>query len=453
MRLRRHTSRRLRVAAAMSIGLALTLSACAGAAGGNGGAAGATTLTLVTVNNPQMKDMESLKGEFEKANPGITVKFIQMEENDLRAAVTKDVATGGGQYDIVTVGALETPIWAKNKWIQDLSGFTDSDKAYDVNDLYPPVRDGLTVDGKLYAAPFYGESSFLMYNKPMFAAAGITVPDHPTWNQVEEWAAKLKTADTAGICLRGKPGWGEMGGPLSGILYTSGSGWFDQNWTAQLNTPKFRSAVEQYLKVLTTSGEKDPASFGFTECLNLFSQGKAAMWYDATVAASTLESPGQSQVAGKVGYAHAPVIDSKESGWLWSWNLAIPTSSKKQDASWKFISWATGKGYLDLVGQKLGWERVPPGTRLSIYQNPDYLKAAAAFAPITQSILESINSKQFGALSQPTAGYFPASPEWPDLGNTITQDLADVLAGRQTLDAVLAKNQPIAQAAGDKSKG
>ncbi len=444
--------RRTRIALGMaSVFTVAALAGCSGA-GGGGASEGTTTLTLATVNNPQMKDMEEMKGEFEKANPDISVKFVQMEENDLRDAVTKDAATGGGQYDIVTIGAQETPIWGANGWIADLTSYADADEAYDVDDILPSVLGGVTVDGKLFASPFYGESSFLMYNKELTDAAGITIPEHPTWAEIADAAAKLKTDDVAGICLRGKPGWGELGAPLTSILYTGGSGWFDGDWTAQLDTPKFAEAANVYLDILKNSGQADPVSFGFTECLNLFSQGKAAMWVDATSAAGPVESADTSAVAGKVGYAHSPVIESEESGWLWSWNLAIPESSQKKDAAWKFVSWATSKDYIDLVGETLGWERVPPGSRISTYENENYLEAASSFAPITKDIMESVNAEQFGPLSQPTVGFYPASPEWPALGTTVTQDLADVLAGRTTLEEVLAKDQPIAQEAGDASK-
>jgi sorbitol/mannitol transport system substrate-binding protein len=430
---------------------AVTLAGCSGAAGG-GASGGDTVLTLATVNNPQMKDMEELKGRFEEANPDITVNFVQMEENDLRDAVTKDVATGGGQYDIVTIGAQETPIWGANGWVADLTAYANGDEAYDMDDILPSVLGGVTVDGKLYASPFYGESSFLMYNKDLVQAAGITIPDRPTWAEIADAAARLKTDDVAGVCLRGKPGWGELGAPLTSILYTAGSGWFDADWTAQLNTPKFADAVNFYMDVLKNSGQADPVSYGYTECLNLFTQGKAAMWLDATSAAGTVESPDSSAVAGKVGYAHSPVIESGESGWLWSWNLAIPESSQKKDAAWRFISWATSKDYIKLVGETLGWERVPPGSRISTYENQNYLEAASAFAPITKEIMETVDAAQFGSLSQPTVGFYPASPEWPALGTTVTQDLADVLAGRTTVEDVLAKDQSIAQAAGDASR-
>ena len=318
----------------------LVLSACAGAGGSGGGdSGGKVTLTLATVNNPQMKDMESLKDSFEKDNPDITIKFVQMEENDLRDSVTKDVATQGGQYDVVTVGSYEVPIWAGNDWLSDLTSLAGDDEDYDVDDLMPPIREALTVDDSLYAVPFYGESSFLMYNKDMFAAAGITMPDNPTWDEVATYAKQLKTADTAGICLRGKPGWGELFAPLTTVVQTFGGNWYNEDWEAEVDSPEFTEATQFYIDLVTEAGQPDPVSSGFTECLNLFSQGNAAMWYDATSAAGSLEDAA-SPVAGKVGYVHAPVKETAESGWLWSWNLAIPKTSKHQDAAWTFVSWA-----------------------------------------------------------------------------------------------------------------
>jgi len=430
------------------------LAGCTGAGSSSGGSdGGPVTLTLATVSNPQMKDMENLKSVFEESHPNITVKFVPMEENDLRDAVTKDVATKGGQYDIVTVGSYEVPIWGANDWLTDLGPLASADTAYDVDDLLPPVREALTVDDSLFAVPFYGESSFLMYNKDMFAAAGLTMPEHPTWDEVAGFARTLHTGDVAGICLRGKPGWGELFAPLTTVVQTFGGNWFDEDWNATVNSPEFAEAVQFYTDLVKDAGEADPVSTGFTECLNLFSQGNAAMWYDATSAAGPLESADQSSVAGKVGYAHAPTMKTEESGWLWAWNLAIPETSKNQDAAWEFVSWATSKEYIDLVGTTLGWASVPPGSRTSTYENPEYLAAAAAFAPITKDIMLAVNPQQPGVNPQPWTGIqYVTVPEFQDLGNQVSQDIADVFAGRDTVESVLDDGQKLAEKVGDAQK-
>jgi len=445
------TKRRL-LSSVVILATATVLAGCAGA-GGGASTGGTVQLTLATVDNPQMKDMEQLKGTFEKENPGIKVNFVQMEEGDLRAAVTADVASGAGQYDIVTVGAYEVPQWGANGWLTDLTPALKADKSYDVGDLFPPVRDALSVKGDLYAVPFYGESSILMYNKTMFAKAGITISDHPTWQEVAADAKVLNTPDHAGICLRGKPGWGDLFAPLTTVVQTFGGSWYDNNWNAQVDSPQFADAVNFYVNLLKDAGEADPVSNSFTECLNLVNSGKVAMWYDASVAASILEDPKTSKVAGQMGYVHAPVFKTKESGWLWSWNLAIPKTTKHVDAATKFVEWATSKEYEQLVGKTLGWTRVPPGARTSTYSIPEYKKAAAAFAPITLDVMKSVNPKQPGVNPQPWVGIqYVTIPEFQDVGNQCAQFVADAIAGRSTVGDALAKCQPIAQAAGDKQK-
>lgn len=446
------TKRVLTVGAGLLIS-AVALSGCSGAGGGGGTSDEEVTLTLATVNNPQMKDMEELKGAFEEDNPGITVDFVQMEEGDLRAAVTADVASGAGQYDIVTVGAYEVPQWGAQGWLTDLTDTLADDEDYDVEDILPPVRAALSVDDRQYAVPFYGESSILMYNKEIFAEAGLTMPNNPTWQEVAEFAKQLKTDDRAGICLRGKPGWGDLFAPLTTVVQTFGGNWYDMDWNAQVDSPEFTEAVNFYVDLLHEAGQADPVSFSFTECLNALSGGKAAMWYDASVAASILEDPESSEVAGKMGYAHAPVYKTDESGWLWSWNLAVPATTKHPDEATTFVKWATSKEYHQLVGETLGWTRVPPGARTSTYEIPEYKEAAAAFAPITLEVMSAVDPEQPGVEPQPWVGiqYVPI-PEFQDVGNQVAQLVADAIAGRTTVEDALAKGQEIAQSAGEKQK-
>jgi sorbitol/mannitol transport system substrate-binding protein len=412
---------------------------------------GDVTLTLATVNNGQMKDMESLKSEFEADNPGIKVNFQVMEEGDLRSAVTSDVANKAGQYDIVTIGAYEVPQWGANGWLTDLTSDL-ADDTYDVGDILPPVKDALSVDGKQYAVPFYGESSILMYNKEILDSKGVKLSNNPTWNEVAAAAKKVNSAETAGICLRGKPGWGDLFAPLTTVVQTFGGTWYDMNWDAKVNAPEFVQAVTFYKDLLASAGQKDPVSYSFNECLTALKTGKVAMWYDASVAASMLEAD-DSPVKGKMGYSHAPVVKTKEAGWLWSWNLAVPANTQNKDAAVKFIKWATSKEYHNLVGTKLGWSLVPPGARTSTYSIPEYKEAAAAYAPITLEVMSAVNPKQPGVNPQPWVGIqYVAIPEFQDVGNQVAQLVADAIAGRITVKEALDKGQEIAQAAGDAHK-
>jgi len=362
------------VACAAAAGLTLT----AGCAGAGSLGASENEVTIALVSNSQMTDAQKLSTEFEAANPGTKLKFITLSGNQARAKITMSTAMGGSEFDVVMISNFETPQWAKDGWLRSLSDYAKNTPGYDENDFIPSLRDSLSYEGNMYSVPFYGESSFLMYRKDLFEQAGITVnqaPDYqPQWQEVAQWAEKLKTADRAGICLRGKPGWGEVLAPLDTVINTFGGRWFDESWNAQLNSPEVSKAVNFYVDLINKAGELGASSTGFQECANLFGQGQTAMWYDATSAVSVLEDPKTyPELQGKIGYLPAPIAEKPNSGWLYTWSLGIPKGAKNPDGAWKFISWMTSKDYMKLVGQKLGWARVPPGSRTSTYTDlPEY---------------------------------------------------------------------------------
>ncbi len=429
-----------------SILFASAAASLAFAGGAKEASASQQPLVLATVNNPDMQIMQKYAPTFTKQT-GIEVNFVVMPENQLRQKVTEDVALGAGKYDIVTIGTYDTPFWGKNNWVVALDPFfqkmSDADRtAYDLDDLMPPIRSALSYNGQLYALPFYGESSMLFYRTDVLQQAGITMPQAPTWQQVADIAKKVNnpSANFYGIVLRGLPGWGENLAVFDTIINTFGARWFDQNWQPQFNTPQMRQAWQFYKQILADSGEPGPTTTGFTEGLALMSSGKAAMWYDATVAAGMLNSK-DSQVAGKIGYALAPTAVKSNSGWLWSWALAIESASSQKAAAFKFVTWATSKDYINLIGTSVGWGQAPPGTRISTYQNPQYL-AAAPFAQIT---LQSIQNAQY---DNPTVDPVPykgvqyvAIPEFQGLGDKVSQELAAYISNQKSLEDALAACQ------------
>jgi sorbitol/mannitol transport system substrate-binding protein len=427
----------------------LALAGCAGAGGGGGGGgSGGKSINVLMVGNPQMVDIRQLTADNFTKDTGIKVNYTVLPENELRDKVTQDVATQAGQYDVATVGAYEVPIWAKNGWLTPLDDVA-SDSAFDKADLLKPITEALTgEDGKLYGIPFYGESSFLMYRKDVLAKKHVKMPERPTWDQVAQIAAKVDGAEPGmkGICLRGLPGWGEMFAPLTTVVNTFGGTWFTKDWQAQVNSPEFTDAVQFYVDLVRSHGEPGAAQAGFTECLNAMSQSKVAMWYDATSAAGSLEDPAVSKVAGKVGYVFAPVKLTKPSGWLWTWSWVVPKTTKHSSDAAKFIQWASSKDYEKLVGQKLGWSRVPAGKRESTYSIPEYKKAAAAFGQMTLKSIEEADPTNPGAQPRPTVGVqYVGIPEFQDLGTKVSQDIAAAIAGKGSVKDALDKGQTLAE--------
>jgi sorbitol/mannitol transport system substrate-binding protein len=400
-----------------------------------------TTLTIGVVNNPDQIRMKGLADDFIKANPDIKLNWVMLEENVLRQKVTTDIATKAGQFDVYQIGNYETPIWAKKGWLVPLDKLGAD---YDVNDLLPAIRAALSYDGKLYAAPFYGESWMTMYRKDLFDKAGLKMPERPTWDFVRKAADKItdKANGVYGVCLRGKPGWGENMAFITSMANTFGARWFDEKWQPQFNSPEWKKALDYYASLMKADGPPGASSNGFNENLALFSGGHCGMWIDATVAASFVSDPKQSTVADKVGFALAADDGLGDHGnWLWSWALAVPVTSSKVDAAEKFISWATSKHYIDIVASKEGWARVPPGTRTSLYKNPEYLKAAP-FAKITLESMEAADTAHPTLKPVPyTGGQFVAIPEFQGIGTDVGQDFSAVVAGTMSVDDALAKAQ------------
>jgi polyol transport system substrate-binding protein len=404
-----------------------------------------STLTVATVNNVDMIRMQKLTDDFKKRNPGINIDWVTLEENALREKVTTDIATKAGQYDVLTIGTYEVPIWAKQGWLAPLK----FGAGYDVDDLLPPIRSGLSYEGKLYAAPFYGESSMLMYRKDLFAKAGLKMPAKPTWDFIKQAADKItdRKDEVYGICLRGKAGWGENMAFLTTMANSFGARWFDEKWEPQFTGPEWTKTLETYIELMKKDGPPGASSNGFNENLALFQSGKCGMWIDATVAASFVSDPKQSKVANEVGFAPAPCgTTCKNSHWLWSWALAIPTSSKKKEAAEKFIAWATGREYIDLVAAKDGWANVPPGTRKSLYQNADYLKAAP-FAEMTLKAIDSADPGLDGnSKPKPYIGVqFAAIPQFQGIATAVGQQFSAALAGQMSATQALQNAQQLTE--------
>jgi len=404
----------------------------------------AEEITIATVNNDDMITMQELSSRWEEAT-GNKINWVILEENVLRQRVTTDISTDGGQYDIITIGSYEAPIWGKQGWLIPLDGI----KGYDYADLIPAVKAGLSYDGTLYALPFYAESSFTMYRTDLFKAAGLEMPAKPTYAQIEEFAAKLtdKSKEQYGICLRGKPGWGENMAFFDTLVNTNGGIWFDENWVPQLDSKAWKTSLDYYLNIMTKYGPPGATANGYNENQALFQTGHCAIWIDATSAAGRVFDPSQSEVAADVGFAAAPHGSvEKGNAWFWAWSLAVPTSSKKADVAKSFIAWATSEDYINMVGAEKGWVAVPPGTRASTYANPKYI-AAAPFAATVLSSIQAADPTDATAVPVPYTGIqYVAIPEFQGLGTTVGQYISAALAGSMSAADALAQSQAAAVA-------
>ena len=394
-----------------------------------------SSLTIAIVNNGHMENMKKV-AEAYTAETGVELKWVSLEEGVLREQVTSDTATGGGQYDIINIGMQEAPIWGKAGWIMPLEFGAE----YDVNDILPAMRNGLSADGVLYAAPFYGESSMVMYRKDLADAAGVTIADNDSWDNVTAAAAAMHNPEAGvyGACLRGKPGWGDNMAFITTMVNSFGGAWFDKDMKPALNTPEWKAAIEAYVNLLGKYGPPGSEGNSFNEILALYNEGKCGMWIDATIAASFLTVPG-------VAYAQSPNAGNPVgANWLWAWAMAVPAGSPNADEAKKFIEWSTSKAYIQAVADHpdFGWSKVPTGTRASTYASAEF-QAAAPFAAAEMAAIESAAPEATDI--KPYVGVqFAAIPEFPEVGSAVAQEMAAALSGSKTVDEALAASQEAA---------
>lgn len=434
-------------------GTAMALSACAGAGQGDGATDGGGELNVLMVGNPQMTDLEKQAGKFTEQS-GIKLNITILPENELRDRVAQDVSTQAGLYDVVTIGAYEGSVWTANDWLHNLQERAEGDKEFDVDDLMPAMKGVLSKDGDLYAIPFYGESAFTMYRKDIFDKHQLTMPEQPTWDEILELAKKLKELEPSmtPIVMRGLPGWGENMAVLGSMLNSFGGGFFDADWKPQMTSPETVECIEFYVDLVKNYGQSGPTTAGFTECLNIMSQGEGCMWFDATSAANSLESPSSSKVVGKMAYVDAPRKEAR-AGWVWAWAWGIPKTTKKLDAAWKFVSWASGKEYEKSVGAELGWTRIPDGKRQSTFEIKEYQEASKAYSEAMLKALEASDPTNCGTYERPAAGcQYLAVPEFAEFGTRVGQEVSAALAGSKTVKEAMETCQQAAETIADKKK-
>ncbi|WP_414157072.1 ABC transporter substrate-binding protein [Pseudomonas sp. BNK-15] len=403
-------------------------------------AQGAETLTIATVNNNDMIRMQRLAKVFEEQHPDIRLKWVVLEENVLRQRLTTDIATQGGQFDVLTIGMYEAALWGAKGWLEPMK---DLPADYNLDDVFPSVRNGLSANGTLYALPFYAEASITYYRKDLFQNAGLSMPEQPTWTQLGEFAAKLHHPDQGqyGICLRGKAGWGENMALIGTVANAFGARWFNEQWQPEFTGSAWKNALNFYVDTLKQYGPPGASSNGFNENLALFNSGKCAMWVDASVAGSFVTDKTQSKVADQVGFTFAPKeVTDKGASWLYSWALAIPSSSKAKDAAKAFSTWATSEAYAKLVADKEGVANVPPGTRASTYS--DAYLAAAPFAKVTLESLKRVDPNHPTLKPVPYVGIqLVTIPEFQAIGTQVGKLFSAALTGQMKVDQVLAAAQ------------
>lgn len=403
-------------------------------------AQGAETLTIATVNNNDMIRMQRLSKVFEESHPDISLKWVVLEENVLRQRLTTDIATQGGQFDLLTIGMYEAALWGAKGWLEPMSGLPAD---YALDDLLPSVRDGLSVKGTLYALPFYAEASITYYRKDLFQQAGLRMPEQPTWTRNRRIRRQAQPPGPGPV--RHLPARQGRLGREHGVDRHPGQRLRRTLVRRAMAARIQRRRMEEGSRLLCLHPQavrparrlqqriqREPGAVQQRQVRDLGGRQRRRF-------VRHRQEPEQGRRRHRLRLRPREVTD-KGASWLYSWALAIPASSRAKDAAKAFATWATSQAYGKLVADREGVANVPPGTRASTYSEA-YL-AAAPFARVTLESLKRVDPNHPTLKPVPYVGIqLVTIPEFQAIGTQVGKLFSAALTGQMSSDQALAAAQ------------
>ena len=397
---------------------------------------------------PGFEQIQALTEEHFTGPTGIFVEYLQPGKDMAYACRDLFQCEESPPQGVLVVDSYSASVFGNDGRLENLRPAAESATGYDVDDLIPSVRAANGGrDGETFALPFYAESSFIMFNQQIMDDNGIDFPANPTWDQIDRIARQVHTDDVAGICLRTNTRWDELGFALTTVVNTFGGTWWERNDDGTPGIPQidqddsgFRAATEFYIDLLSEAGPDDVqarSSLSSEECLDQFVNGDVAIWYDSTASGPLVEAD-ESPVAGNVGYTLAPTNLTDASGWLQSYGLAIPTGLIDDLAMWEYVRWATSPDTSRLIGETFGWASAP-GTRLSIYDTPEYIDANQQYVDVAREAITTAPIDNPGTSQRPGAAgiQYVGIELFPTVAESCLINIEDALWGIRSVDDVL----------------
>ena len=388
--------------------------------------AGPITVRAATQKHPAVDALKELLPGFEAG--GYSVELSDIPQDQLNSRVRLSLSAQTDEFDVIMLGHMLIPQYRNAGWIVSLSDFIDdpqhtNPQEFQFDDILGGFVNAASVDGELYAMPFYGESTMLMYNKEMFAAAGLDQPPQ-TFEELESYARRLtdKAGNQFGIAMRGRRGINWY--PWSGFAYGMGGGWIDSAGRPILNTPETIEATELFSRLISEYGPPGAANFDWNDVQIMMQQGDVAMIIDATNFGPRLENPDDSTVVGQVGYAMVPRGPAGRFPSIYSAALSIPETSSEKDAAWEFLKWSTSTEIQ--LESAMMVDRLDV-TRRSVWNHPDYRERYQ---------LQEMIDTTVTAMDEAIAEYLPRIPEFGDFANILGLAINRVITGDNAATAM-----------------
>jgi multiple sugar transport system substrate-binding protein len=335
LRARRRRARRFAASAAVVALVAGVSAACSSSGGGSGGG---TTITVSHgYTDIEATELKVQVKQWNAAHPSTKVNLVFNGGND--SALQKTVAgfTAGNYPDVAYEYGSSAAQLAKQPKLLDL---TDKVKAADVDwsDFYPSEQQAATVNGKIVGVPALVDNLSLVYNKALFAQAGIAVPTNSwTWQDFRTAAKKLTNASTRNY------GWAYVNDGSEdtvwrflAMLWQAGGDLL----TKDNKKPAFDSsaglAALQQLRDMAVTDKSVYLDTGNDNYLNLFNSGKIGMLWTGPWDLSSINANVKYGVTYLPGYKGDHETISGPDLYM-----MFDHSSSRAATALKFVNWLT----------------------------------------------------------------------------------------------------------------
>jgi multiple sugar transport system substrate-binding protein len=422
MRLRSFTSLTL----ALLTVAALLLGACqavppaattAPADTGAGAAQGPVKLTFWNNwDNVNMEVMNEIVAKFNEEHPNIQVENVFQPYADMMTLLQTSIA-GGSVPDVAAVDLIFLPQLVATGGVEALDDLIANDAGVTVDDFYPRLAQYDVIDGKRYALPVSTNNMQLIWNKDLFAKAGLDPATPPkTWEEMQAMAEKCQDPanGVVGFEYYTQPVGEGITWQFQVWLWAAGGQFLNEdNSKAAFNTPEGLQALTYVSDMLKGNGSQ-PGPWG------LFGEQKACMQLDGSWLfgyrkdapfdwdIALVPAPAGGESATNVGGEHAFVF----------------SGSPNKEAAWEFVKYITSPEVQLLWDQKTGFLPV----RQSVADNADYLKWVNETEPRMQPFVEGMQY----------AHTRPATARYNEVSNAFATEIQKALLGQATPEEALA---------------
>ncbi len=353
----------------------------------------------------------ALVDQFNQANPGIKVTAVIQPSYDEYKTLLQTSILSNTTPDVASVDLIWVPGLVSSKALEPMDSYMKADTSFDINNFYTLLANYDVIGGQRYGLPFSANNMQVIWNKDLFAKAGLDPEVAPkTWDEMKSMAEKCADPQNGvvGFEFYTQPTGEGITWQFQVWLWTAGGEFLNSdNTQAAFNTPEGLKALTFVSDMLANHGSV-PGPWG------AFGDSKACMQLDGSwLFGYRKDAP------FKWGIALVPApAGGKSSSNIGGEHLILFKNSKNKDAAWKFMSFLTS------TTTQLDWDKTTGfmPIRKSVGDNQDYLNWINTTEP---RMLPFVQGMQ-------TAHARPATPKYNEISDAFSREIQKAMLGQSS---------------------